>query len=119
MTKKLVPIDVEEKRTVYELDLIEIDYSKYKFIGRTESDLYCFRKEDNPLKVIPMNKEFYIEWRKQQGILPVIDAEGKYFALEMDLAGIQKAVQRILDGHSREGQKELAEIMQRIRGRRV
>lgn len=98
---------------------IEIDYSKYKYIGRTEQDAFCFRQEGNPLKVIPMGKEFYIAWRRAQGTIPLLDSEGKYFALEADLAGIQKAVQRILDGHSREGQKEVVEIMQRIRGRKV
>ena len=98
---------------------IESDYWKWKFIGRTENDQYCFRDNSNPLKVIPMNKAFYLEWRKSQGVLPVIDAEGKYFALESDLAAIAKAIRRILDGHSGEGQKEAYDAMQRIRSRKV
>ena len=98
---------------------LTIDYKKIKYVGHTTDNKFIFRDPIRPINLIVLSEAEYNEWRKQQGILPVIDAEGKYFALEADLAGIQKAVQRILDGHSREGQKELAEIMQRIRGRKV
>ena len=98
---------------------IEIDYSLYQYVGRTKNNLYCFREKGKPHSVEPYNEQFYRDWLRHQPLEPVIDAEACYMTCENDLAGIKKAVQRILDGHSREGQKEVVEIMQRIGGRKV
>ena len=98
---------------------LEIDYSKYKFIGRTENNTYCFRENGNPLRVLPMAEAFYLEWRKAQGVMPVIDAEGRYICTETDLAQIHAAVTKVMDGRSKEGVKEAHDTIQRIRSRKV
>ena len=99
---------------------IEIDFSKYKYIGQNENDKFCFRKESDPYKIIPMGREFYIEYQRwQRSQKKSIDAEAWYKTTEAELLGLRAALYEVLDGRREQGKKKFEGILEVIKGRKI